>query len=371
MSSSPSSPNGSTILKSFAELGSVIDLQHLPAELADTAPAASEPQPARDASPAPALNLATLLSQLANMSNGLEAMARQDARARELATVELARYEALAAERHDAERALAEARQVRVLAEHLVAQAFTDELRVRAAEHVGSARAAEVACSELLAERVRMAEELASRPHLARVLAQRDRHARDQAEREQQRDVERAQRLTIGLEQAREVLRQEQPEQALAILHPLSTEFPGDPELRRALDAATWQLRRRAVAPAEEALRDLRSRAYRQDAERALARLTSVGMDDVPEELARQLFGIWSDLCLKVVQQRGWHDALRYAPQTSRGVVLARQTAQGPYEVVSALGLPEWHVGQVVTSAGVLRSARPLQERRRSVNAEN
>jgi hypothetical protein len=34
--------------------------------------------------------------------------------------------------------------------------------------------------------------------------------------------------------------------------------------------------------------------------------------------------------------------------------------------VVSALGLPEWHVGQVVTAPHVLRASRPLQERRRS-----
>jgi hypothetical protein len=168
------------------------------------------------------------------------------------------------------------------------------------------------------------------------------------------------------LEQARQALRQEQPEQALRALQPLSAEFPDHPELRRALDAAGWQLRRRAVAPAEDALRDVRSRAYRLDPERTMTRLAGVAMDGVPEDLARQLFGIWSDVCLKVVQQRGWHEPLRYAPQTSRGVVLARQTVDGPYEVVSALGLPDWHVGQVVTSAGVLRAARPLQERRRS-----
>jgi hypothetical protein len=140
--------------------------------------------------------------------------------------------------------------------------------------------------------------------------------------------AERVQRLTAGLEQAGQALRQEQPEQALAVLQPLGAEFPGHPELRRALDAAAWQLRRRAVAPAEDALREVRSRAYRQDLEWAMPRLASVAMDDVPEDLARQLFGIWSDLCLKVVQQRGWHDPLRDAPQTSRGVVFARQTPE-------------------------------------------
>jgi hypothetical protein len=236
---------------------------------------------------------------------------------------------------------------------------------------VASARAAELACAELLAERMRAAEELAGRPHLARVLAERRRDAQQQAEKERQREAERAQRLAAGLERAGQALRQEQPEQALAILQPLSAEFPGQPELRRALDAAAWQLRRRGVAPAEEVLRDLRSRAYRQDPERAMARLASLTMDEMPEDLARQVFGIWSDICLKVVQQRGWHDPLRYAARTSRGVVLARQTPEGAYEVVSALGLPDWHVGQIVTSSGVLRAARPLRERRRSGTSDS
>jgi hypothetical protein len=236
---------------------------------------------------------------------------------------------------------------------------------------VATARAAELACAELLAERVRAAEELASRPHLARVLAERRRQAQEQAEREQQRGAERARQLAAGLERASHALRQEQPEQALAILQPLSADFPGHPDLRRAIDAAAWQLRRRAVAPAEEALREVRSRAYRQDPERAMARLASVVMDDVPEDLARQLFGIWSDLCLKVVHQRGWHDPLRDAPQTSRGVVFARQAPDGPHEVVSALGRPEWRVGQVVTARDLPKTARPLQERRRSTASED
>ena len=369
-SSSSSSTNGSTVVKSFAELGSLLDLPHLAPGPADPSTDAGNTQhqvvQPVETPATPALNLAALLAQLADMSSGLEAMARQDARARELATVELAQYEALAAERREAERALAEARQVRATAEHLVAQAFTDELRARAAEHVARSRAAELACAELLAERIRAAEELASRPHLARILAERQRHAREQAERERQRDAERAQRLAAGLEHARQALRQELPEQALGILQPLSVEFPDDPELRRALDAAAWQLRRRVLAPAEEALREVRSRAYRQDPERAMARLASVAMDEVPEDLARQVFGIWSDLCLKVVQQRGWDDPLRDAPQASRGVVFARQTPDSPHEVVSALGRPEWRVGQVVTPPDLPKTARPLKERRRS-----
>jgi len=88
----------------------------------------------------------------------------------------------------------------------------------------------------------------------------------------------------------------------------------------------------------------------------------------VPEDLARQVFGIWSDVCLKVVRQRGWHDPQRYSPRTSRGVVFARETPEARLQVVSALGLPDWRVGEAVTSPGVLRAARALQEPKRAAS---
>jgi len=233
------STNGTTILKSFAELGSAIDLATLPPGSSDMADATTPTTTAADSAPTevlaaetalkPTPNLAMLLARLAEMSSGLEAMARQDAQAREQATLQLAQYETLAAERREVERALAEARQVRLVAEQFVAQAFSDELRAQAAEQVAAARAAQLTCAELLAERTRAADELASRPQLARVLADRRRQAQARAEREQQQAAERTQRLAAGIDQAGQALCQEVPDQALAILRPLSAEFPDQP----------------------------------------------------------------------------------------------------------------------------------------------
>lgn len=384
-----SSNNGTTVLKSLSDLGSAIDIENLPAGPTDSAddsadtthlsPLSTE-QPSAggrdigasipDAAVPPTDQarqpLAALIAQLADMSSGLEAMVRQDARARELASIELAQYETLAAERREAERALADARQVRAAAEHFVGQAFSDELRARAAQHAATARAAELACAQLLAERIRAADELASRPHLARVLADRRRGEQQRAEVERHEAAARAQRRAEALERASQALHREQPEEALALLRPLAAACPTDTAVHRLLDTAAWQTRRRVVAPAEEALRDVRSRAYRQDPEQATARLASVAMDGLPDDLARQMFGIWSELCLKVVRQRGWIDPERYAPRTSRGMVFARATAEGPFQVVSALGLSDWHAGDTVTSPAVLRTARPLQERKRT-----
>jgi hypothetical protein len=87
-------------------------------------------------------DLAGLLAQLASPSGGLENMARQDARAREQATIDLAQYETLLAERQDAERTLAEARRLRAVA-------------------AAAALAAELSCTQVLTERSRAADELA------------------------------------------------------------------------------------------------------------------------------------------------------------------------------------------------------------------
>ena len=153
--------NGSVTLTSLAELGSVLDPTTLPPGPSTTTETEHSPEAS---AVTPTLDLAGLIAQLASVSSGLETMIRQDARAREQATVELAQYETLLAERHDAERALGEARRVRASAEQLAAEAFTDDARAQAAQHTAVARAAELSCTQLLAELTRAAEELASRP---------------------------------------------------------------------------------------------------------------------------------------------------------------------------------------------------------------
>src|SRR6266566_3680619 len=158
-SSNSNGSNGSITLKSFAQLADVLDLDSLPpgpsdADTADVATIDESSSGSRSipvievmtSLPAPR-DLASLIAQLADVSSGLETMARQDARAREQATIELAQYETLAAERQEAERALAEARRVRATAELLVSEAFTEQARADAARHASVARAAELTCT--------------------------------------------------------------------------------------------------------------------------------------------------------------------------------------------------------------------------------
>jgi hypothetical protein len=83
-------------------------------------------------------------------------------------------------------------------------------------------------------------------------------------------------------------------------------------------------------------------------------------MEGLPEDLACRVFGLWSNACAQLVEQRGWYEPYRLAP-ASRGVVFARTTPQGLYEVVSALGSPDWQPGQTVKT--LPRGARELQAR--------
>jgi hypothetical protein len=114
MSSSNNHTNETITLKIFSELASVLDLESLqpgPSEPDDTSLAAQlsttdanphgyidEP----DSSEPQSINLASLMAQLAQVSTDLESIARVDARAREQATLQLAQYETLLAEREQA-----------------------------------------------------------------------------------------------------------------------------------------------------------------------------------------------------------------------------------------------------------------------------
>jgi len=359
-----SNTNGSITLKNLADLGSVMDLESLPPgpETTDSEPT-TDSQVSQDNGTAQTTvqqDLASLLAQLSTISTGLEAMARQDAHARDQAVLDLARYEALFVDKQEAERAFTEVRRLRTAAEQLAAEAFTDEARAQATQHAAIARAAELNCTRLLADRTRELEELAARPHLARALADRHRRAEQQAEAAQRAEAEHASRLDSGLAALHQALAADRLDEAQRLLEPLVREFPDDTEVRRRADALRWRLRQRLIAPAETALQEIVRRPFRDDPEAIMARLAGLSMENLPEDLARRVFGLWSNACYHVVQQRGWFDPKRHAPFTSRGMVHARPTSEGAATTVSSLGMPEWNPGDVVTDKWVLKASRPL-----------
>ena len=154
-----------------------------------------------------------------------------------------------------------------MVAEQLAAEAFTDEARALASQHAGAARAAELSCTHLLAERTRAADELASSPHLARALADRRRLAQEQAEAAQRAEAERAGRLAHGIAAVRAALNANQLDGAARLLGPLAREFSQEREVQSLADVLRWRERQRLVMPAEDALRDVLRRPYRDDPE--------------------------------------------------------------------------------------------------------
>jgi hypothetical protein len=375
-----SSSNGTITLKSFAELAQHLDVDSLPAGPADDAPdiqnelsigsnVSNKLASIVQDTPRVSLtrDLASVLAQLADVTAGLEAASRQDACAREQATIELARYEILAAEQEEAQRALVEARRVRTTAEVLSRQAFTQHARAEAVRALALSRQAELSCAELMAERTRAADELASRPHLAAMLADRRQREQDQVQAERRAEEEQSARLSRGIAAAREALRDNSPDQAVRILAPLAGDFPSNDELQRVMDIVRWQKQQLIVGPAQTVLRDLRDLRdgrYRDNPEQAVLRLSGVTVDGLPADLARQLFGVWSNACYQLVQRRGWHLPVRHSPQMSRGAILARRVPKGPAEIVSALGMAaDWRVGEIVTDVDILHACRPLLPR--------
>jgi hypothetical protein len=350
--------NGTITLKCLADLGSVLDPHSLPAmtEL----PATLEHEQASHTADG---SLSDVVAQLAAIGVDLQAIARDDARVREQATVDLAQYEAILAERQEADHALAEARRLREIAAQFAADAFDDITRVQVSHHLATARAAELRCTQVLAERTRLAQELASRPHVARAVAERRRLAEEQREAALRRETDLAARLTQGLADVDAALRSSDLERAQALVGALVAEFPQDQQVRVKADVVRWRSRRRLVAPAEEALEAITRRPYRGNPEAIIARLTAVAIDGLPEDLARRVFGLWSNACAQAVVQRGWHEPHRDAPQKSRGMVFARPTPEASHQVVSALGVGDWKPGDVVDDEHILRRARPLELR--------
>ena len=66
---------------------------------------------------------------------------------------------------------------------------------------------------------------------------------------------------------------------------------------------------------------------------------------------------------MNLVRQSGMCDPRRYSPATSRGMVFARRTPDGPYLVVSGLGLPGWQTGEELKAQRIIDAARPLEDR--------
>lgn len=356
------------VLKSFAELADALDLPDGPDEITSE-PFARSPESDRSpdgdveplASPPPAEpapDLAALLAELEQASAMLATVARQDRETRTLALHELEQYDAAVAALREAEQTHARAEQVRRDAEAVNAQAFADEARAAAEKIAALAADAAAAAQRVAAQRRTEAERLVAQLDLERLLAERRRQ--EEEAHTKAAEAERAGRLSGALAEARAALQAGRDEEAKALLGHLAKEDPDNAEVA----SLTEIMRRRQLAVKVSAADDalwLARRQVRHDPASAVARLEGLDVDELPEELSRQVFGAWARACARLCRERGLDTPLRYAPDPGRGAVLAREHPDAPYVVVSALGLgPGWAVGSRVGERQ-LRRARPLR----------
>ena len=294
------------------------------------------------------LDLAELIAYVSTVDRAIETSTRQDNRARELATIELARYEALLADKAAAEQAVTETRRVLTAAEQLAQGAFSEEARLQSIERAASLRVLELRGLEFISVRTRMLEELERSPGLAHILAEQRR--RDDEEQRSALDAEaaRARRLAEGIAAIDRSLSGDDLDGAQRMQTKLEEEFADDAELRRRSEIIRWRMRRRLAEPAEDVLRGVTPLLLRDEPERVMTRLARIETHVLPENIARRVFGLWSNACVRAVEQRGWYEPRRAAPMPSRGVVWARPQLGGPYQVVSSLNTPQWQAGQTV-----------------------
>ena len=141
--------------------------------------------------------------------------------------------------------------------------------------------------------------------------------------------------------------------EARRLLSSLEKKISSAPDLERTF--ATLRRREQAVKTraAEAALREAR-RLYRREPVRAIELLEAADLDGLPDELARHLYGCWLTACRRLDLLA----AIHYRAGFGRGAVLI-PTADGRWEVVSALGLRRWERGRRFAPQA-LRGARPL-----------
>ncbi len=341
------------VLKSFAELALALHLEELPDE-PKGAHVSAELAPDEQG---PTVDADHLLAELEAACADLHKAAQQDETARAVALRDLERYEARSASLRQAEAARERAAHVQSEAAALVANAFTPEARLAASRVADAAQQAGAAAACLARQHQREIDQLASRLDLERLLAERRRQA--EVERARAAEVARQRRADEVIMEARQAIEGGRLDVAQDILVRAAEEGLDSPDLTALHTQVAQRLLVERTMAAEQALWSAR-RIYRHDPAAAVAALERLVVDDLPDPLARQVFGAWARACLRLCRERAIQAPLRYAPHPGRGVILAPDGVEGAYVVVSTLGMgAEWSVGRRV-GKDVARQARPL-----------
>ena len=322
------------VLNSLADLAAVRDRfvvdQRVPDELA-LVPVIDERDP--DA-------IGTLVTDARAALAEFEAVIEADRTRRGEAEAGLAQWRHVRDELQRVDRIAVQTREAATRADELARSGFAagDRHRARSvAEHMARlATRAEAHAAVLRRE----ADALAERDDISRLLAE---------ERNQEQEMEMRETLTL----AREHLDHDRHEEARRLLTSLGKSISSQPDLQGTFETLRNRAEAVKVQVAEDALREGR-RLHRREPVAALDLLERIDLEGLPEELARHLYGLWLTACRRI----GLLAAVHYRTGFGRGAVLM-PTADGQYEVVSAIGLRRWQRGRRFAPQA-LRGARPL-----------
>lgn len=297
-----------------------------------------------------------LLALLAQAGADLARLLQQDQEARQAAGSLLARYDDLQAERGEAEALRDRAGRLRLDAEALAAGALEEAARAAAATVLALTTRAQAAATQLAEERRAELEALAAEPILACLLEERRRD--EECQNAAAAEAEQARRLAEDLAAVRAALAAGNLQEAETMLGFVAKLCPNSADVASIQSIIRQRVASVKVDAAEEALREARRRYRRVPAE-AIARLERVDLQDLPEQLAHQLKGVWAAACARLCAERQVTGLFRYLPRPGFGVVLAREAA-GEYRIVSALGPSQLAAGATVDEAFAHR-AQPLR----------
>jgi hypothetical protein len=300
------------------------------------------------------------LAQLVQSVGVVEELSRQ---ARETATGDLARYDALAVSRQQYAERLEHACAIRDQARLMLERAFGQAARAAAQPLVFEAERVLQAFADLAtAWQERTSAFLAKHPDVELLLSERLReqeHARRQEAR-----LARARRLDVLVSSTEEALEQGLLVEGERLLAVLQREFP---DQTATIDRLRLGLEQRVSAErdaaARRALADATEHQARGDLEAAIISLEQVDVHGLSEEVSQDVFGRWSETCSRLALTAGGH-LVRFAPSQGRGLILYTDPAYpNGLVVLSSLGMgPGFPQGKVVTDAAILHRARVFRE---------
>ena len=270
----------------------------------------------------------------------LHALLTADQEIRHQAEHGLARWRRLDEEASRVRRIAAQMRDASDRASVLAGRAFEVSASHRA-ETIGATAGRLATQAEAHASALRReADTFAGRDDIKKLLA-------EERDKEQEMEV----RETLAL--AGDHLDSGRHEEARRLLVSLEKTISSVPDLSRTFETLRNRARIVKVQMAESALREAR-RLHRHEPVAALDLIEPIDLDGLPDDLARHLYGLWLTACRRI----GLLAAIHYRTGFGHGAVLI-PTADGCWEVISAIGLRRWERGRRFAPQS-LRGARPL-----------